>query len=150
MTPAFGELHEDRAAAQLSTYGWLPWPAAIALLGTAGAAGAAWLAPSGVLELSGGPWPGRIPLTTRIHAWEPASSRQSSSRQWRLVPCPAREIVLVTCLSPDHATLPEPHPACRSRDVIVHYEHDERWQRAWIHQSAAIMFLRPVSSRPED
>lgn len=124
----------DTEPSQLATYGWLTWDEATLLLG---AAHAAWLAPSGITGRSGGPWPDRLPLATRIHAWD-----EASSLQWRLVPAPARGTVLVTCLSSEGSALPGT-PLTR-RQVTVRVLHGPQWNRSWVHESAAVMFLRPA------
>jgi hypothetical protein len=132
-------LNVDPETSQLATYGWLMWDEATHLLG---GADAAWLAPSGIARRFGGTWPTRMPLTTRIHAWD-----EASSLQWRLVPRPTCGTVLVTCLSRDGTALPG---APRTRQVTASVQPGREWDRTWIRESAAVMFLRPARSRIGD
>lgn len=122
---------------QLSTYGWVPWAEAARLLH---AAEGVWLAPLGVVRRSHDPWPAEMPLTTRIHAWDGASSVQ-----WRLVPRPARSTVLLTCLSEVGV---RPASAVLSRLVAVTCECAGEWERTWVFDAAASMFIRPAPPAP--
>lgn len=128
------ETNRDPDMHDLWTWGWVPWAEATRLLH---AADGVWLAPSGIARRSGDPWPTEMPLTTRIHAWDDASSLQ-----WRLIPSPTRGKVLLTCLSEIGICL----KGAQSRRVRATCERGGEWDRTWVFEAAAIMFLRAAKA----
>jgi len=129
------ETPETEMTFRLTTYGWVPWLEASALLGDADAT---WLAPSGMARRGDTPWPRTMPVTTRIHAW----SRSAPSICWRLAPRPSRGGALVTALTSSESS--PPAGRTRSRAVAVTRTVDGDWARLWVTESASVMFLRPA------
>lgn len=123
----------------LATFGWMPWPDAVHMLGQAAAL---WLGPAGVTRVSAlavehasrGADP---PVTTRIHAWE-----HDGRVMWRLVPRQANGSVLVTGLAP--AVHVFGHDPVAAQSVSTETVTHGGWQRTWIVAPSPIMFLRPV------
>jgi hypothetical protein len=121
--------------ATLASYGWLPWPAACALLDTADAV---WLGPAGITWRRTGPWPATLPLTTRMHAW----SAGEPATLWRVIPLPARGTALVTALvdpgSPPSGVPQDITTVDSTRSL------GSGWERHWVSRTASVMFLRPA------
>ncbi len=132
-------------SARMATYGWLPWPAAVALMD---AADGVWLEPAGIVHRDSGPWPTQLPLTTRIHAWSDHPVRLL----WRLVPRTSTDSVLLTALTTD-ITIAPPFPGSpvRTIEVAVTETRDDSWQRVQVNnvligRRAAVTFLHPIAA----
>lgn len=127
----------------LATFGWLPWPEATKLVGSAGAT---WLGTGSLIEQAPISWPQDLPLTTRIYAWS-----MDDPLLWRLLPAQPRGLILVTALrlGQDKSTPPWPSPPDAEEVVSITSSTDGGWTRVWVDDPAPIMFLHPASREHE-